>query len=67
MSVTDRQTTDGRATAYSEPEREFSLAKNRDAQNKRPSHKVCGISPEAGRESVVQGRFVKEVGLEPAE
>jgi len=27
MSVTDRQTTDGRAIAYSEREREFTLAK----------------------------------------
>jgi len=31
---TDRQTTDGRATAYSEREREVTFAKNRDAQEK---------------------------------
>jgi len=30
----DRQTTDGRATAYSEREREFTFAKNRDAEKK---------------------------------
>jgi len=28
MNVTDRQTTDGRAIAYSEWEREFTFAKN---------------------------------------
>jgi len=28
MSVTDRQTTDGRATAYSKREPEFTFAKN---------------------------------------
>jgi len=32
MSVTDRQTTDGRATAYSEREREFMFAKNQHSQ-----------------------------------
>jgi len=30
MSVTDRQTTDGQATAYSEREREFTFANKTD-------------------------------------
>jgi len=38
--------------------------KNGDAQKKRSSREVRGVSPEAGRESM-GGRFVKEVGLEP--
>jgi len=37
--------------------------KNRDAQKKQSSRKVRGVSPEAGRESMVE-RFVKEVGFE---
>jgi len=39
------------------------ITENGDAQKKWYSRKVCGVSHEAGRESVV-GRFVKEVGLE---
>ena len=38
--------------------------KNRDAQKKRFSHKVHGVSPEAGRESMV-GKICEKVGLEP--
>jgi len=37
--------------------------KKRDAQKKPSGHEVSGVSPEAGRESMVE-RFVKEVGLE---
>ena len=37
------------------------LKTKKDAEKKRSSHKVRGVSPEAGRESIV-----KEVGLEPA-
>ena len=37
--------------------------KNRDAQKKRSSHKVHGVSPEAGRESMV-GKIC-ERGIEP--
>ena len=36
---------------------------NGDAQKKRSSREVRGVSPEAGRESMVE-RFVEEVGLE---
>jgi len=40
--------------------------KTRDAQKKRSSHRVRGVSPEAGRGgSLWWERFVKEVGLEP--
>ena len=38
--------------------------KNGDAQKKRSSREVRGVSPEAGRESMGE-RFVEEVGLEP--
>jgi len=48
-----RQTTDGRAIAFSEREREFTFAKNGDAQKKRSGCEVRGVSPEAGRESLV--------------
>jgi len=47
MNVTDRQI-DGRAIAYSER----TFAKNGDAQKKRSSREVRGVSPEAGRESM---------------
>jgi len=40
---------------------------NRDAQKKRSSHKVRGVSPEAGKQSVLWERSVKEVGLETHE
>ena len=35
LQTDDRQTTDGRAIAYSEREREFTFAKNEDAQKKK--------------------------------
>jgi len=39
--------------------------KNRDAQKKRTSHAQSrGVSPEAGRESMV-GKVCEKVGLEP--
>ena len=38
--------------------------KNQDAQQKRSSREVRGVSPEAVRESMGE-RFVEEVGLEP--
>jgi len=38
--------------------------KTRNAQKKRSSHKVRGVSPEAGR-NLWWERFVKEVGFEP--
>jgi len=40
--------------------------KNRDAQKKRSSHKVHGVSPEAGIESMVGKIFVKKVVLSSA-
>jgi len=40
--------------------------KNRDAQKKLSTHKVRGVSPEAGR-SLWWERFVKEVGFERSE
>ena len=39
------------------------ITENGDAQKKWYSREVCGVSPEAGRESMGE-RFVKEVGLE---
>ena len=41
--TTDRQT-DGRATAYSEREREFTFAKNQDTQKKRSIVKKSAVS-----------------------
>jgi len=38
--------------------------KNRDAQKKRSGNKVRGVSPEAGRESMV-GKICEKIGLEP--
>ena len=38
--------------------------KTRDAQKRRSSHKVCGVSPEAGRESMVR-KICEKGGLEP--
>jgi len=40
-------------------------AKNQDTREKRSSHKVRGVSPEAGKESMWWERFVKEEGFEP--
>jgi len=59
----DRQTTNGRAIAYSEREREFTFAKNRDAHKKRTSHKAVEsvLRPEG---SLWQERFVKKAGLQ---
>jgi len=39
--------------------------KNWDARKKRSSDKVRGVSPEAGRESMVGKILWKEVGFEP--
>jgi len=38
--------------------------KKQDAQKKRSGNEVRGVSPEAGRESVM-GKFVKELSFEP--
>ena len=65
-SVTDdRQTTDGRATANSEREREFTFAKNRDAQKKRPNHIKAVESVLRSGRCLWCEILVKEVGLEP--
>jgi len=67
--VTDRQTdgrTDRRTDRITTPKTASiatSRGKNRDAQKKLSGREVCGLSAEAGRESMGE-RFVKEVGLE---
>jgi len=37
--------------------------KNQDAEKQRSSHKVRGVSPEAGRKSMV-GKICEEIGFE---
>jgi len=49
--LTDRRQTDGLAIAYSEPEREFTFAKNRYSSEDTVQVKVRGVSLEAGRQS----------------
>ena len=58
----DDRWTDGRAIAFSEREREFTFAKNRDAQKKQSSHKAGGVSHEAGRKNMV-GKICERCGF----
>jgi len=54
------------ATALAgEVKRVMKKNKNRDAEKKQSSHKVCRVSPMRPEESLWWDRVVKEVGFEP--